>query len=377
MSVKKLKDDLLTDTVSLNAHPKPLAGWAESKFYEMRSFVIIVVLSALAACYGSSVLPGKANMFSSFVREQMSKGWILEHNEEDAAQNRVTLTKGEGETREGMRSFVIIVVLSAVAACYGSSILPGKANMFSSFVREQMSKGWILEHNEEDAAQNRVTLTKGETSDDYILFYQQTCYVPAIPYDFGRCDVVYRGEPNEKIYSIQITSSWPPPSYIHSEGLGTNVGRMRSFIIIVVLSAVAACYGSSILPGKANMFSSFVREQMSKGWILEHNEEDAAQNRVTLTKGETSDDYILFYQQTCYVPAIPYDFGRCDVVYRGEPNEKIYSIQITSYWPPPSYIHSEGLGTNVGRVRIVSQWGEMLYTIVRMYGKIIEDNSES
>ncbi|KAF9404995.1 hypothetical protein HW555_014063 [Spodoptera exigua] len=88
-----------------------------------------------------------------------------------------------------------------------------------------MSKGWILEHN--DAAQNRVTLTKGETSDDYILFYQQTCYVPAIPYDFGRCDVVYRGEPNEKIYSIQITSSWPPPSYIHSEGLGTNVGRQH------------------------------------------------------------------------------------------------------------------------------------------------------
>ncbi|KAF9404991.1 hypothetical protein HW555_014059 [Spodoptera exigua] len=116
---------------------------------------------------------------------------------------------------------------------------------------------------------------------------------------------------------------------------------------------------------------------MSKGWILGHNEEDAAQNRVTLTKGETSDDYILFYQQTCDVPAIPYDFGRCDVVYRGESNEKIYRIQISSSWPPPSYIYTEGLLTNVGQVRIVSQWGERLYAIVRMYGKIIEDNSES
>ncbi|KAF9405888.1 hypothetical protein HW555_013554 [Spodoptera exigua] len=115
---------------------------------------------------------------------------------------------------------------------------------------------------------------------------------------------------------------------------------------------------------------------MSKGWILGHNEEDAAQNRVTLTKGETSDDYILFYQQTCDVPAIPNDFGRCDVVYRGEPNEKIYRFETSSSFLPSS-IYTEGLGTNVGQVRLVSQRGEMLYAIVRMYGKIIEDTTES
>ncbi|KAF9405887.1 hypothetical protein HW555_013553 [Spodoptera exigua] len=147
----------------------------------------------------------------------------------------------------------------------------------------------------------------------------------------------------------------------------------RAFSKICPLPALLNIEGTS----KDSSSNGINQVIMSKGWILEHNEEDAAQNRVTLTKGDTSDDNILLYQQTCYVPAIPYDFVRCDVVYRGEPNEKIYRISTSSYWPSPSHIYVDGLLTNVGRVRMVSKRGERLYSTVKMYGKIIEDNSES
>ncbi|XP_022818545.1 uncharacterized protein LOC111351015 [Spodoptera litura] len=152
---------------------------------------------------------------------------------------------------------------------------------------------------------------------------------------------------------------------------------MRSFIIIVVLSALAACYGAAVLPGEANMFSSFIQEQMLDGWTVEHNEEDVAQNRVTLSKGDARDDLIFLFERACYVPATPNDVGRCDVVYYGEPNIRIRRITISSSWPPPAYSHTSGLTTNVGRVRLISQIGERLHAVVRMYGLINEDNNES
>ncbi|XP_022818361.1 uncharacterized protein LOC111350881 [Spodoptera litura] len=152
---------------------------------------------------------------------------------------------------------------------------------------------------------------------------------------------------------------------------------MRSFIIIVVLSALAACYGAAVLPGEANMFSSFIQEQMLDGWTVENNEEDAAQNRVTMSKGEARDDLIFLFERACYVPATPNDVGRFDVVYYGEPNVSIRRFSISFTWPVPAHIYISGLLSNVGRVRLTSHIGERLQAVVRIYGLIIEDNNES
>ncbi|XP_035451751.2 uncharacterized protein LOC118277151 [Spodoptera frugiperda] len=152
---------------------------------------------------------------------------------------------------------------------------------------------------------------------------------------------------------------------------------MKSFIIIAVLSALAACHGAAVPPSEADMFSSFIQEQMLNGFTVVHSEEDAALNRVTLSKGETRDDHVLLFERACYVPAVPNDVVRCDVVYYGEPNVTIWSVSISFDWPPPANFNITGVQTNVGRVRLVSQRGEHLHTIVRMFGKITEDNNES
>ncbi|XP_050552312.1 uncharacterized protein LOC118277158 isoform X1 [Spodoptera frugiperda] len=152
---------------------------------------------------------------------------------------------------------------------------------------------------------------------------------------------------------------------------------MKSFIIIAVLSALAACHGAAVPPSEADMFSSFIQEQMLNGFTVVHSEEDAALNRVTLSKGETRDDDVLFFERLCYVPAVPNDVVRCDVVYYGEPNVRISRVSISFSWPPAANTSITGLSTNVVRVRFVSQRDEHLHLTVRMFGKITEDNNES
>uniref|UniRef100_A0A2H1V141 SFRICE_029160 n=1 Tax=Spodoptera frugiperda TaxID=7108 RepID=A0A2H1V141_SPOFR len=294
-------------------------------------------------------------------------------------------------TEATMKSFIIIAVLSALAACHGAAVPPSDADMFSSFIQEQMLNGFTVVHSEEDAALNRVTLSKGETRDDQVLLHEESCFVPAIPNQSVNCEVVYEGEPNVRIRRVTVTSIRPSPAYIYISGFLTNVGLvrlesqiggplqsvMKSFIIIAVLSALAACHGAAVPPSEADMFSSFIQEQMLDGFTVVHSEEDAALNRVTLSKGETSDDQVLFFERLCYVPAVPNDVVRCDVVYYGEPNVRISRVAISLDWPPPANFNITGLSTNVVRVRFVSQRDEHLHLTVRMFGKITEDNNES
>ncbi|XP_022825911.1 uncharacterized protein LOC111355974 [Spodoptera litura] len=150
---------------------------------------------------------------------------------------------------------------------------------------------------------------------------------------------------------------------------------MRSFIIILVLSALAACHGAAVLPDESNMFSSFIREQMLDGWTVEHNEEDAVQNRVTMNKGEARDDLIFLYESPCIVPALPNDIVTCEVVYHGEPNVSIRRFSVSYFWPPPAHIDVSGFLSNVGRVKLTSHIGERLQAVIGIYGVINEDNN--
>ncbi|XP_050552315.1 uncharacterized protein LOC118277158 isoform X2 [Spodoptera frugiperda] len=145
---------------------------------------------------------------------------------------------------------------------------------------------------------------------------------------------------------------------------------MKSFIIIAVLSALAACHGAAVPPSEADMFSSFIQEQMLNGFTVVHSEEDAALNRVTLSKGETRDDHVLLHEESCFVPAIPNQSVNCEVVYEGEPNVRIRRVTVTSIRPSPAYIYISGFSTNVGLVRLESQIGGPLQSVVRLFGEL-------
>ncbi|XP_022818464.1 uncharacterized protein LOC111350961 isoform X3 [Spodoptera litura] len=115
---------------------------------------------------------------------------------------------------------------------------------------------------------------------------------------------------------------------------------MRSFIIIAVLSALAACYDCAVI-----------------------------NNEVVTTKGTAREGDVIFFEKTYYVPAEPFSIQRLDVAYYG--NSTTYINQIRIIEPrlnPIGSVTSSALGKTFMQLRISSVVGGFLHLTVQILG---------
>ncbi|XP_050552321.1 uncharacterized protein LOC118277159 isoform X2 [Spodoptera frugiperda] len=142
---------------------------------------------------------------------------------------------------------------------------------------------------------------------------------------------------------------------------------MRSFIIITVLSALAACYGAAVLPsGDEN----YTEDQV----IQKYNRDDDVQNRITMLGEqkryvESDDDLVFLHERRFLKNAVPDAIENVDILYYAPPSTVIKTILVTSS-PPPSSVFPVWHLDNYISVRISSQRGCALNGTVRFYGTL-------
>ncbi|XP_022834163.1 uncharacterized protein LOC111361935 [Spodoptera litura] len=147
---------------------------------------------------------------------------------------------------------------------------------------------------------------------------------------------------------------------------------MTSFIIITVLSALAACYGAVVPPSEENMISRFALEQMYPDFTVEYNEK--YENRVAFSKGEARNDQILLLTREIHVPAVPGETQYADLIHRSSSNVRITRVVwIPLTWPLPTLISIKGVGTDVVHISCTSFVGENIHVLFSLYGEIIEN----
>uniref|UniRef100_A0A2H1VVP0 SFRICE_015436 n=1 Tax=Spodoptera frugiperda TaxID=7108 RepID=A0A2H1VVP0_SPOFR len=177
-----------------------------------------------------------------------------------------------------MRSFIIITVLSALAACYGAAVLPS-----------EKPEGYITMVFDEESPNGRV-VSEAELNNWmapngwYYELSTWKCDAPPIYGEVQHFSVRYEGHPDVVIKSYSI-SYYPPAPMIHYSPIGTNFMEvnittlMRSFIIITVLSALAASYGTADVWSEKEMqerYNIMYNEESTNGKMVS----DAALNEI-------------------------------------------------------------------------------------------------
>ncbi|XP_022818447.1 uncharacterized protein LOC111350951 [Spodoptera litura] len=143
---------------------------------------------------------------------------------------------------------------------------------------------------------------------------------------------------------------------------------MRSFIIIAVLSALAASYGTPVLPSGEETYPEYKM-------IHKYNKEDDFQNRITILRegmrhdNDRQDGLVLLDEQRFIRTAIPDVIQHVDILYYGKPPTVITTVEITSS-PPPSLVFPVWHLDNYISIRISSQRGLGMNATVQIFGTL-------
>ncbi|KAH9637430.1 hypothetical protein HF086_012043 [Spodoptera exigua] len=139
---------------------------------------------------------------------------------------------------------------------------------------------------------------------------------------------------------------------------------MRSFIIIaaVTLSALAACYGSAVLPSEEAMQESHTvlyDDKSPNGRILSNAELHAIEKSTTLR---------LLSRWKCVAPSMPGHRQRVSVTFEGPPGTKVHQYIVHNLGF--ATMEHTPLSTNFMQINITSAIGESVDATVQMSGTL-------
>ncbi|KAH9637429.1 hypothetical protein HF086_012042 [Spodoptera exigua] len=138
------------------------------------------------------------------------------------------------------------------------------------------------------------------------------------------------------------------------------ITEMRSFIIITVLSALAACYGAAVLPNDEERNSNYTLEP-------KNNEDDGVKSKISTFGAEVKDTDGL--EQQFVRTAVPNVIHNVDVLYYGQPPRVIKAAVIQTF-PTASWIFPVWHLDNYISIRISSQRGHGMNGTVQIYGTL-------
>ncbi|KAH9637435.1 hypothetical protein HF086_012048 [Spodoptera exigua] len=134
---------------------------------------------------------------------------------------------------------------------------------------------------------------------------------------------------------------------------------MRSFIIITVLSALAACYGT-VLPSE---------EKVSRGYTMIYDDISPDGRIASSVELESiSNGYVLLSWGALKAPAVAGQIQYISKVYKAEPGNTISSVVITHSIPPALVLRTP-LGRNSSKVSITSYRGQGINATISTYGR--------
>nr|ACS26248.2 repat7 [Spodoptera exigua] len=133
---------------------------------------------------------------------------------------------------------------------------------------------------------------------------------------------------------------------------------MKSFMIIVVLSALAACYDAAVVPREQEMSEVIVFDEKSpNGMVLSRADFNARYGRISILLSESKD----------FVPAVEGQQQSVTKVYRAESDIKIGMTVVYTYLSHlPEIIHSP-LGKNYVEITLIPRVGQGLNTQIQIY----------
>ncbi|CAH0696305.1 unnamed protein product [Spodoptera exigua] len=368
----------------------------------MRSFMIVVVLSALAACYDAAVLPSEEQMSQVIVFDEKSpNGMVLSRADFNAryggfvllseSKDFVPAVEGQEQSITKMRSLMIIVVLSALAACYNAAVLPSEEEMsqvtivfdekspngmvlsradfnarYSGFVLLSESKDFVpaVEGEEQSVTKMRslmiiVVLSALAACYDAAVLQSEEEMSQVIVFDEKSPNgvVLFRADFNARYGSYELVSK--SNDFLPAvEGQEQSITKMRSLMIIVVLSALAACYDAAVLQSEEEMSQVIVFDEKSP-------------NGVVLFRADFNaryGSYELVSKSNDFLPAVEGQEQSITKVYRAESDIKINMFVVTTHLSHlPEIIHSS-LGKNYVEITLKPErLGEGLHTTLEIY----------
>ncbi|KAH9637419.1 hypothetical protein HF086_012032 [Spodoptera exigua] len=133
---------------------------------------------------------------------------------------------------------------------------------------------------------------------------------------------------------------------------------MKSFMIIVVLSALVACYDAAVLP---------TEEEMSQVTIVF---DEKSPNGMVLSRADFNaryEHFVLLSESNDFVPAVEGQEQSLTKVYRAESGVKISMISITAHFSHLPEIVRSPLGKNYLEITLKPRVGEGLNTTIQTY----------
>ncbi|XP_022818449.1 uncharacterized protein LOC111350952 [Spodoptera litura] len=132
---------------------------------------------------------------------------------------------------------------------------------------------------------------------------------------------------------------------------------MRSFIIITVLSAFAACYSAAVLPREEEMVTIIYDDKSPNGTILSRADFNARSHQGWVLLSETND----------FVPAVEGQVQSVGVFYRANFGVRIDRLVITTYGHLIPDVDRTPLGSNKMIVILTSRPGELIRSTIETY----------
>ncbi|XP_022818457.1 uncharacterized protein LOC111350957 isoform X3 [Spodoptera litura] len=128
---------------------------------------------------------------------------------------------------------------------------------------------------------------------------------------------------------------------------------MRSFIIIAVLSALAACYGASVVPSEDGYITTIYDEKSPNGTIVSNGDIEFTNERSTI------------YAQ--WESEIPTSIDRHTVsfMYVGNPSDIITSIR-TGIYGEPEIVYRSPLNTNIFQMILRTRAGQRMRATIQI-----------
>nr|AFH57172.1 REPAT2 [Spodoptera littoralis] len=132
---------------------------------------------------------------------------------------------------------------------------------------------------------------------------------------------------------------------------------MRTFIIIALLSALAACYGAAVPPSE---------KVMSEGITIVYDE-DSPNGRI-MSRSDTVDNlFVLLSESSINVPAIPGKVQKAGVTYQAPEGVRISRVSITLYANLPGDTQNSPLGSDYVESHVTSRPGDAINGSIAVY----------
>ncbi|XP_022818453.1 uncharacterized protein LOC111350955 [Spodoptera litura] len=132
---------------------------------------------------------------------------------------------------------------------------------------------------------------------------------------------------------------------------------MRAFIIITMLSALAACYGGAVLPSE---------KVMSEGITIVYDV-DSPNGRVMSRSDILDTLFVLLSESTINVPAIPGEVQKAGITYQAPVGVTIGRVSITLYAYLPADTQNSPLGSNYVESLVTSRPGDAINGSIAVY----------